>query len=100
MTSQRWSKLISVLVFGLVLATADSAQAQWGFPGTWGYPAVSQFGLGYGVFRESRLSATVHSEREVTWAQATSSASRCPAMPRASANCRSRPRRFHRCPKP
>ena len=49
MTSQRWSKLISVLVFGLVLATADSAQAQWGFPGTWGYPAVSQFGLGYGA---------------------------------------------------
>ena len=44
MRSQRWGKLISVLVFGLVLATAGSAQAQWG------YPPVSQYGLGYGSF--------------------------------------------------
>ena len=34
MTSQRWSRVVSVLVFGLVLATAGSARAQWGFPGT------------------------------------------------------------------
>ena len=43
MTSQRWSKIISVLVFGLVLATAGSAQAQWV------YPPVGQFGVGYGA---------------------------------------------------
>ena len=49
MTSQPWSKLVSVLVFGLVLATADSARAQWVLPGTWGYPPASQFGLGYGA---------------------------------------------------
>ena len=36
MTSQRWSTLVSVLVFALVLATAGSARAQWGFPGTSG----------------------------------------------------------------
>ena len=34
MTSQRWSTFVSVLVFALVLATAGSARAQWGFPGT------------------------------------------------------------------
>ena len=49
MTSQRWSKLISVLAFSLVLATAGSARAQWGFAGTWGNSPVSQFGLGYGT---------------------------------------------------
>ena len=97
MTSLPWSKLVSVLVFVLVLATADSARAQWVLPGTWGYPPASQFGLGYGAVPGSRLSATAHSEREATWTQATSSASRCPAMPRASGKCRSRPRRFRRC---
>jgi len=49
MTSQRWCTLVSVLVFALVLATAGSARAQWGFPGTAGYSGVSQFGLGYGA---------------------------------------------------
>ena len=49
MTWQRRSKLVSVLVFGLVLATAGSARAQWGFAGTWGNSPVSQFGLGYGA---------------------------------------------------
>ena len=43
MTSQRWSKLVSVFVFALVLGTAGSARAQWG------YPPASQFGLGYGA---------------------------------------------------
>ena len=49
MTSQRWSKLVSVFVFALVLGTAGSARAQWGFPGPWGYAPASQFGLGYGA---------------------------------------------------
>jgi hypothetical protein len=49
MASQRWSKLVSVFVFALVLGTAGSARAQWVFPGTWGYPPASQFGLGYGA---------------------------------------------------
>jgi hypothetical protein len=49
MTSQRWSKLVSVLVFCLVMVTAGSARAQWAYPGTWGYPPVSQFGVGYGA---------------------------------------------------
>jgi len=49
MTSQRWSTLVSVLVFALVLATAGSARAQWVIPGTSGYPPVSQFGLGFGA---------------------------------------------------
>jgi hypothetical protein len=44
MTSQRWSTLVSVLVFALVLATAGNARAQWGFPLTAGYPSVSSFG--------------------------------------------------------
>jgi hypothetical protein len=48
MTSQRWSTLLTVLVFSLAVATADSARAQWGFPGISGQPGVSQFGLGYG----------------------------------------------------
>jgi hypothetical protein len=48
MTSQRWSTLVTVLVFSLVVTTAESAQAQWGFPGIYGQPGVSQFGLGYG----------------------------------------------------
>jgi hypothetical protein len=49
MTSQRWNKLVSVSVFGLVLATADSAQAQWGYPlgygsyGAGGYGVPSNF---------------------------------------------------------
>jgi hypothetical protein len=43
MTSQRWSKFVSVFVFTLVLGTAGSARAQWG------YPPASQFGLGYGA---------------------------------------------------
>ena len=49
MTSQRWSKLVSVFVFALVLGTAGSARAQWGYAGTWGSAPASQFGLGYGV---------------------------------------------------
>jgi hypothetical protein len=49
MTSQRWNRLVSVLVLGLVLATAGSARAQWGFPAIAGNPGVSQFGLGYGT---------------------------------------------------
>ena len=70
MTSQRWSTLVSVLVFALVLATAGSARAQWGFPGTSGYPAVSQFGPGYGsgLAMEPRHTVTAHSEQEGTWA--------------------------------
>jgi hypothetical protein len=48
MTSQRWSTLVSVLVLALVLATAGSAQAQWGFPAASGYAGISDFGLGYG----------------------------------------------------
>jgi hypothetical protein len=48
MKSQRWNTLVSVLVLALVLATAGSARAQWGFPGISGEPGVSQFGLGYG----------------------------------------------------
>ena len=48
MTSQRWNTLVSVLVLALVLATAGSARAQWGFPGISGQPGVSPFGLGYG----------------------------------------------------
>ncbi len=46
MTSQRWSRVVSVLVFGLVLATAGSARAQWGFPGTSVARSVSPFGRG------------------------------------------------------
>jgi hypothetical protein len=49
MTSQRWSKLVSVFVFALVMGTTGSARAQWGFPGAWGYPPASQFGPGYGA---------------------------------------------------
>jgi hypothetical protein len=48
MTSQRWSTLVTVLVFSLVAAAADSARAQWGFPGISDQPGSSQFGLGYG----------------------------------------------------
>jgi hypothetical protein len=48
MTSQQWSRLVTVLVFSLVLATASSARAQWGFPGVSGQPGVSEFGLGSG----------------------------------------------------
>ena len=48
MTSQRWNILVSILVLALVLTTAGSARAQWGFPGISGQPGVSQFGLGYG----------------------------------------------------
>jgi hypothetical protein len=49
MTSQRWNKVVSILVFGLVLATAGSAQAQWGYPlgygsyGAGGYGVPSNF---------------------------------------------------------
>jgi len=49
MTSQRWSTLVSVLVFALVLATAGTARAQWGFPGTSGQPSVSPFRHEYGT---------------------------------------------------
>jgi hypothetical protein len=48
MTTQRWTTLVSVLAFSLVLATAGSARAQWGFPGISSQPGVSQFGLGSG----------------------------------------------------
>jgi hypothetical protein len=47
MTSRRWSTLVSGLVFALVLGTAGSARAQFGFQGIPGSPSVSQFGLGY-----------------------------------------------------
>lgn len=50
MTSQRWNSLVSVLVLALVLVTAGSARAQWGFPGISVQPGVSQLGLGYGSF--------------------------------------------------
>jgi hypothetical protein len=49
MTSQRWSRVVSVLVFGLVLVTAGSARAQWGFPGASVPASVSSFGVGYGT---------------------------------------------------
>jgi hypothetical protein len=49
MTSQRWSTLVSGLVFALVLTTGDSTRAQWGYPGTSGFAAAGQFGLGYGA---------------------------------------------------
>jgi hypothetical protein len=55
MTSQRWSKLISVLVFSLVLATAGSAQAQWGYPlgygsyGAGGYGGAGNF-IGFPMY--------------------------------------------------
>jgi hypothetical protein len=49
MTSQRWSTLVSLLVFALVLATAGRARAQWGFPLTSGQPSVSPFGPQYGT---------------------------------------------------
>ena len=46
MTSQRWSRPVSVLIFALVLATAGSAQAQWGFPAPPGARVdVSSFGV-------------------------------------------------------
>lgn len=49
MTSHRWSILVSVLVFALVLATAGSAQAQFGSRSIPIYPPAGQFGLGYGT---------------------------------------------------
>jgi hypothetical protein len=55
MTSQRGNKLISVLVFGLVLATAGSAQAQWGYPlgygsyGAGGYGGAGSF-IGFPMY--------------------------------------------------
>jgi hypothetical protein len=55
MTSQRFSKLVSVLVFGLVLATAGSAQAQWGYPlgygsyGAGGYGGAGNF-IGFPMY--------------------------------------------------
>ena len=49
MTSRRWSTLVSGLVFSLVLATAGSARAQFGFQGVPGHPSAGQFGLGYGT---------------------------------------------------
>ena len=49
MTSQRWSTLVPGLVFALVLTTGDSTRAQWGYPGTSGFAAAGQFGLGYGA---------------------------------------------------
>jgi hypothetical protein len=49
MKSQRWIMMIAVLVFAVVLGTGGSARAQWGFPGDFGSPGVSAFGLGHGV---------------------------------------------------
>ena len=49
MTSQRWSTVVTGLVFALVLATAGSAQAQWVVTSNPGYPPVGQLGLGYGA---------------------------------------------------
>ena len=70
MTSQRWNTLVSILVLALVLTTAGSARAQWGFPGISGQPGVSQFGLGYGSWTAYGTSpydtATARSERQAT----------------------------------
>jgi hypothetical protein len=60
MTLQRWITMVSGLLFALVLTTGDSARAQWGFSGTSGFASAGQFGLGYGLSRKSRLSATAH----------------------------------------
>ncbi len=49
MTSQSWNTLVSVLVFALLLATAGSARAQWGFGGISVQPSVSSFGQGSGT---------------------------------------------------
>lgn len=49
MTLQRWNTRVSVLAFALVVATAGSARAQWGYSGTSGYPSVSPFGHEYGT---------------------------------------------------
>ncbi len=51
MTSQRWSTLVSAVVFALVLTTAGSARAQWVYPGTSSYAPVSQYGFGYGALQ-------------------------------------------------
>ncbi len=48
MTSRRWNTLVSVLVLALVLATAGSARAQWGFPGIYNQAGISQVGVPYG----------------------------------------------------
>jgi hypothetical protein len=48
MKSQRYKRLASVFVFSLALATTGSARAQWEIPVYSGYPAVNQFGIGYG----------------------------------------------------
>ena len=49
MRSQRWSTLVSGLVFGLVLASTGSARAQWGYPDGSGYSGVNQYNLGDGA---------------------------------------------------
>ena len=100
MTSQCWSRVVSVLVFGLVLATAGSARAQWGFPGVSVPASVSPFGVGYGTDAAYGLSPsiTARSQRQASRARATSSASRPPAMPGASGEGLSRPRRLSRSP--
>ena len=67
MTSQRWSTLVSVLVFALVLATAGSARAQWGFPGTSGYRLGQPVRPGLrGARGFSPVRLRPMSEREVT----------------------------------
>lgn len=50
MKSQRWSRLVSVLVFAVVLTAGGGARAQWGFLATSGCASVDQFGSGYGAF--------------------------------------------------
>ena len=49
MTSRRWGRLVSALVFSLTLATAGSARAQFGFPGISGQPSIGPFTPGYGT---------------------------------------------------
>ena len=100
MTLQRWSKLVSVSVFALVLGTAGSARAQWGYPGAWGYPPVSQFGLGYGAFPgispygdgSFGAGGYVGSSNFVGFPM--------PGYAQSPGKCRLRPRRFRRSPIP
>ena len=84
MTSQRWSTLVSVLVFALVLATAGSARAQWGFPGISGSSRGQPVRPGLrGCPGNLAFRLRLIRSGEATGARATSSASRSPAMRRS-----------------